>query len=59
MKAIARLREVYKEANKVFVLDRHLTKVGDDCIEQLLQLLSSEWMMRLWTLQERRSNTNL
>jgi hypothetical protein len=59
MKSIEKLREVYREADKVLVLDRCLIQVGEDWLEQRLQLLSAEWMMRLWTLQEGRLAADL
>jgi hypothetical protein len=53
-KAIAQLRKVYRNAEAVLVLDRYLEKVGPDCLERTFQILGSEWMTRLWTLQEGR-----
>jgi hypothetical protein len=52
--AISKLRTVYTEASKVLVIDKDLMHVGSDENEQILQLLSSEWQRRLWTLQEGR-----
>ncbi|MCJ1287549.1 hypothetical protein MMC26_006901 [Xylographa opegraphella] len=52
--AISRLRKVYSEARWVLVLDRHLEQVGNHWLEMLLQVLASEWLTRLWTLQEGR-----
>jgi hypothetical protein len=52
--AISKLRKVYTDASKVLVIDRDLMQVGSDQIERILQLLSSEWQRRLWTLQEGR-----
>lgn len=52
--AILRLRDVYKKASKVLVVDRHLLQTGPHWLERRLQLLCSEWMRRLWTLQEGR-----
>jgi hypothetical protein len=52
--AISQLRRVYSQATTVLVIDKHLLQVGPDPIEQLMQLLASEWMRRLWTLQEGR-----
>jgi hypothetical protein len=52
--AIAKLRTVYAKARKVLVIDKDLMRVGSDENEQILQLLSSEWQRRLWTLQEGR-----
>lgn len=57
--AITRLRTVYQEAQGVLVIDRHLACVGKDTQERQVQLLSSEWMRRLWTLQEGRLATRL
>jgi hypothetical protein len=50
--AIMRLRAVYKNAFRVLVIDKHLSEVGNHWLEQRMQLLASEWMKRLWTLQE-------
>jgi hypothetical protein len=50
--AISSLRQVYTNASKVLVLDRGLAQVGDISLERKMQLLCSEWMTRLWTLQE-------
>lgn len=52
--AISMLRRVFTEASKVLVIDKHLMQVGTDRTEQIMQLLSSEWQRRLWTLQEGR-----
>lgn len=52
--AILKLRQVYSEASKVLVIDKHLMQVGSDPTEQIMQLLGSEWQRRLWTLQEGR-----
>lgn len=57
--AITRLREVYCNAEAVVVLDKHLLQVGSNRLEQGLQILGSEWMTRLWTLQEGRLATVL
>lgn len=57
--AIRRLGKVYREANKVLVIDRYLQQVSSDWLEQCLQLLASEWMQRLWTLQEGRLASEL
>jgi hypothetical protein len=58
-KAIRKLRDVYSKANKVLVIDRHLQQVASNWLEQCLQLLASEWMQRLWTLQEGRLASEL
>jgi hypothetical protein len=52
--AISKLREVYTTAAKVLVVDRDLSEVGDHWLERRFQVLASEWMRRLWTLQEGR-----
>jgi hypothetical protein len=57
--AILKLRDVYKTASKVLVIDRHLSHVGTHWLEQMLQLRCSEWMRRLWTLQEGRLPSDL
>ena len=50
--AIFRMRDFYVEASKVLVLDSCLQEVGRSIYERRLQVSSSEWMQRLWTLQE-------
>lgn len=57
--AIRKLRDVYGKASKVLVIDRHLQQVNSNWLEQCLQLLASEWMQRLWTLQEGRLASEL
>jgi hypothetical protein len=57
--AISKLREVYSTAAKVLVVDRDLLKVGDHWLERRFQVLASEWMTRLWTLQEGRLTRQL
>ena len=52
--AIAKLHAVYSEASRVLVIDKDLLRVGSDPTERILQLFCSEWMQRLWTLQEGR-----
>jgi hypothetical protein len=52
--AVSKLREVYSTAAKVLIVDRDLLNVGDHWLERRLQVLASEWMRRLWTLQEGR-----
>lgn len=58
--AISRFCETYRGAIKVLILDRRLAKVecGDQC-EQMAYILCSEWMSRLWTLQEGLLASNL
>ncbi|KAK3683010.1 hypothetical protein B0T22DRAFT_387283 [Podospora appendiculata] len=51
--SISRLRDTYKRAAKVLVLDRGLARVsGTNVAEAVCHLLCSDWMSRLWTLQE-------
>jgi hypothetical protein len=57
--AISKLREVYSMAAKVLVVDRDLLEVGDHWLERRLQVLASEWVRRLWTLQEGRLTRRL
>lgn len=57
--SISRLQAVYSTASSVLVIDRHLQKVGTHWLEMRLQLLCSEWMRRLWTLQEGRLASRL
>ena len=52
--AISKLREVYSTAAKVLVVDHDLSEVGDHWLERRFQVFASEWMRRLWTLQEGR-----
>ena len=53
--ALAKMPEVYREVSQVFVLDSSLTVI--DCrhlqpIEILSRVFSSNWIFRLWTLNE-------
>lgn len=57
--ALPTMKDVYSRATKVLVVDAQLSEVGPHPIEQRLQLLSSEWMTRLWTLQEARLASKL
>ena len=57
--ALPKMKNVYSNACKVLVIDSRLTKVGDRRFEQGLHLLLSEWMTRLWTLQEGRLTSSL
>ncbi|KAL6307915.1 hypothetical protein BKA93DRAFT_26621 [Sparassis latifolia] len=52
--AITRLGKIFSEAYQVLVLDAELEKASVRCsiIEQGLRILCSDWMRRLWTLQE-------
>lgn len=51
--AISRLRDTYKRASKVLILDRRLFEIHSTSIpEAVCHLLCSDWMSRLWTLQE-------
>jgi hypothetical protein len=53
-KAIERLRKVYKEANKVLVLDSSLFSISTEDLhtsEKIAKIYTSPWMRRLWTLQ--------
>lgn len=52
--AISRPGQVYSQASKVLVIDKELMLVGEDPVEQMVQLLTCEWHRRLWTLQEGR-----
>lgn len=52
--AISKLRDIYQGASHVLVIDKDLMQVGNDKVEQIMHLLSSEWQQRLWTLQEGR-----
>lgn len=57
--AIMRLRTVYEQASAVLVVDRSLVRVGKHIVERQVQLLCSDWMRRLWTLQEGRLASRL
>lgn len=53
--ALAKMPEVYREASQVLVLDSSLTEI--DCrhlqpIEVMSRVFSSNWIFRLWTLNE-------
>lgn len=51
--SISRLHDTYKQASKVIVLDKMLSQVESANIpESICYLLCSDWMSRLWTLQE-------
>lgn len=51
--ALNRMKDVYRDAGKVLVIDRHLdTFVGTNTLERQIELLLCDWMHRLWTLQE-------
>lgn len=47
------IRKTYAEADKVLVIDSELLRVGQiPSEERLMRVISSEWMTRLWTLEE-------
>ena len=50
--ALFKMRETYTNATEVLVLDACLQEVGESVYERRLQIVCSEWMRRLWTLQE-------
>ena len=50
--ALFKMRQSYLNATKVLVLDSSLQEVGGSIYERRLQIACSEWMQRLWTLQE-------
>jgi Heterokaryon incompatibility protein (HET) len=52
--AIASLRDIYRRANKVLVLNAELGKVSCNVSDQELsiRIASAPWWRRLWTLQE-------
>lgn len=52
MVAVSRMDEVYKNAEKVIVLDRRLVRCEGRNITKLMSVLLSDWMSRLWTPQE-------
>lgn len=57
--ALRTLGQVYRRADKVLVIEHHLLQVSTDWYERKLQLQSSEWVGRLWTLREGRLATDL
>ncbi|RFU25417.1 hypothetical protein B7463_g10930, partial [Scytalidium lignicola] len=52
--AISRMRKVYAEADKVLILDKHLSTMSSkrSIFEFSLRLTLSKWMRRLWTMHE-------
>ena len=50
--AISLMRNIYGGANAVLVLDRRLRKTPNEPTVRRYQLLFSDWMHRVWTLQE-------
>jgi Heterokaryon incompatibility protein (HET) len=52
--AIGRMRQSYRNADIVLVLDAELKASSSDCTseELLMRITCSGWMRRLWTLQE-------
>lgn len=47
------IRKTFAEADKVLVIDSELLPVGQVSLtECLMRVVSSEWMTRLWTLEE-------
>jgi hypothetical protein len=58
-RAISEMREIYRAADQVLVLDSDIQKIdGGGRHEKLYRIQLSNWMTRLWTLQEGISNTN-
>ena len=53
-KAIAQMRDIYEEADRVLVFDSKIQqlKVADSIYEKAVTLVISNWQHRLWTLQE-------
>ena len=52
---IQQLRKVYEQASEVLVLDTHLEALEGGAISDIdlaVQILSSRWVRRLWTLPE-------
>ena len=55
VQALALMRETYEDAEHVLVFDSALEKTDHtslDYLEILARVLTSDWMRRLWTLQE-------
>lgn len=53
--AIESMRRIYKNADKVLVLDSALTKTSSQALgatEMIMRLKASSWVRRLWTFQE-------
>jgi hypothetical protein len=58
-RAISEMREIYRTADQVLVLDSDIQKIdGGGRHEKLYRIQLSNWMTRLWTLQEGFSNIN-
>ena len=58
--AIKRLKETYQNAAKVLVLDWEIERSRTSSPEEtLMRILISDWMKRLWTLQEARLASRL
>ena len=56
-KAINKMKDTYKDADKILVLDANLftnplASCKTDPTEIFMRILSTNWMRRLWTLQE-------
>jgi len=50
--AIHKMKDTYKGAEEVLVLDSHLQTLGYTAYEAMVGLSLCDWMTRLWTLQE-------
>ena len=52
--AISRMAETYGKADQVLIIDRDLMQASRNCsrTETATRVLCSDWMRRLWTLQE-------
>ncbi|OAP54535.1 hypothetical protein AYL99_10983 [Fonsecaea erecta] len=53
-KAIGKMAEIYRQADRVLVLDSHVLKLprSADMVDKFLQIHLSKWHHRLWTMQE-------
>lgn len=51
-RALEKMDEVYKQAAKVIVIDRDVIRCRGNNVFKRIVLLMSDWITRLWTLQE-------
>ena len=50
--AIAQMRNTYKDADAVLVLDELLLNTNENLIGRIFRILHSDWVTRVWTFQE-------
>ncbi|GIZ44570.1 hypothetical protein CKM354_000776500 [Cercospora kikuchii] len=51
-RAVEKMDEVYRQASKVIVVDRDLMRCRGNNIFRRMCMLMSDWITRIWTLQE-------